>query len=370
MLSQERTPGLRRSLPDASNCGRDGVIPERVLGVLVSGNPNHPQQEPTLGVGDPQPALMRAILGVRYELGHPERPIVVRLPGLTRLPPTVGDPQLVEHPLVELVLHRVGERDEPRAINHPFGTPRFGHIGKSDVPRNGLAPQFIREGHLRGRHQLHYQELGALEGAQVGSPREPSECHNDDVISTVEWKRAVRPLLDPKADWGFRGKLAFVRPVDWVLTGLLAEGWSLRPDTIYVWVVSVPLFVPMERLSMNFGHRVPNGSATFGLHNAAALGDAVGVALAELPTPEQALEEVASSADEANAYAAILLGDTARALGLLGAPFFAGDDRPFTVAARERRRLIGDVLEREGAEGAKALLRGWRDHTVTALRVG
>lgn len=117
---------------------------------------------------------------------------------------------------------------------------------------------------------------------------------------------------------------------------------------------------------MNFGRRVP---ATFGLHDPAALAGALGLALNELPTQAQALEAMAASTDEASAHAALLLDDVARAQHLLEHPFIPGDDRPFVMTSRERRRLVRDVLEHEGAEATKMVLRGWRDHTVNALGV-
>ncbi len=44
------------------------------------------------------------------------------------------------------------------------------------------------------------------------------------MLTAAQWKRAVQPTLPPVEQWSFRGKLAYPRPVDWVLPSSRSPG--------------------------------------------------------------------------------------------------------------------------------------------------
>lgn len=78
-----------------------------------------------------------------------------------------------------------------------------------------------------------------------------------------EWKRVVRPLLPSDEAWRFRGGLAYRLPVERFLLGVLAEG-SAFDRGVYLWRVSMPLFVPAEHVVLSYSQRVGGGAAKYG----------------------------------------------------------------------------------------------------------
>lgn len=132
-------------------------------------------------------------------------------------------------------------------------------------------------------------------------------------------------------------------------------------------VLTMPLFVPADQVTLNHARRVLSGTATFGLANN-KLGAALASAVAQIPGETVALEAIADSATEESAYAALLL-DRSNAEERLTSDLAPGDHRAFVEVARERRRTVLDTLRRSGVDEAKLLLRQWRDATAAALGV-
>jgi hypothetical protein len=130
-------------------------------------------------------------------------------------------------------------------------------------------------------------------------------------MTAVEWKRAVLPVLGDEAGWGFRGKLAYRRPVGSVLLGILGEGSGLHRDGVYIWAVVMPLFIEAESLVLTWSERmVPAG--TFSLSDEAALRAAVAQAVAFLPSEAEALQALAARPSEATPGARVLLAEDGR----------------------------------------------------------
>lgn len=182
------------------------------------------------------------------------------------------------------------------------------------------------------------------------------------MLNSADWKRAVVPLLETPAAWGFRGKLAYAIPITWVLRGVLAEG-SQTPDEVYVWSVTMPLFIPVDHLILDHSTRVS------GRHSSSDLGVAVQAALRSVSPEEVALRRIAASNTEEAAYASLILGDEPESRRLLASTFAEGDDRLFVLAARERRESIRTLLLTEGASEALAQLGRWRHQTARALNL-
>lgn len=152
-----------------------------------------------------------------------------------------------------------------------------------------------------------------------------------------------------------------------MLLGVHGEGSGVRTDEVYVSVLTMPMFVPADYVTLNHARRVPSGTATFGLANE-ALSGALASAIAQIPTQTVALESIAASVSEESAYAALLL-DRSDAEERLANDFAPGDHRSFVEVARHRRRSVLDTLRSSGVDQAKQLLREWRDATVDALGI-
>lgn len=126
------------------------------------------------------------------------------------------------------------------------------------------------------------------------------------VMTAAQWKRAVQPTLPPVEQWSFRGKLAYRRPVDWVLLGVLGEGSGFQRDRVYVWTLVMPLYIQVEHLVLSWSRRV-EPAGTFGRDDTAEFDEAIRVAVQRLPTQEEALRSFAGGTSEAADGASKLL---------------------------------------------------------------
>jgi hypothetical protein len=185
-------------------------------------------------------------------------------------------------------------------------------------------------------------------------------------ITAAQWKRAVLPALDGHTGWAFRQKFAYRTPVGWVAMGVLGVGSGFRPDTLYVWSVSMPLFIPTEHLTLSHGQRVPNGSST---HRLDQLEPAAELAVRELPVDEaSALRRIASAGRrEDAAYALILEGRYGQARQALEKSAPTADPPEWVFAQRDRMAHMVRLLEGPGPEAAVEQLAAWRSHTMTAI---
>src|SRR5512138_2561429 len=81
-------------------------------------------------------------------------------------------------------------------------------------------------------------------------------------MKATEWKRLVRPLLPLEETWDFRGRLCYRMPVGRFLFGVLGEGSGF--DTgVYIWRVSVPLFVPSNVMRLTSSDRIGGGATKY-----------------------------------------------------------------------------------------------------------
>lgn len=193
-------------------------------------------------------------------------------------------------------------------------------------------------------------------------------------MKTVEWKKVVRPLLPPGQSWAFRGRLCYRQPVDWVLTGVLGEGSGFHTG-VYVWQVSMPLFVPSDVVTLSFSSRVGGRSRFYGMDEPAAMQQAVSEALAAALKPEP-LQAIASrlvtknaSLFEARAYARILLGDPEAASADLRIAAASRVTAPWVQEIVDRANLMAGLLESGSPADAVHQLGRWRDDTCAALGI-
>ena len=135
-------------------------------------------------------------------------------------------------------------------------------------------------------------------------------------MKATDWKRVVRPLIPADEHWEFRGSLCYRAPAGRFLFGVLGEGSGFDKG-VYIWRVSMPLFVPSEVMVLSFSERVGGGSKKYDDADIDELSTAIGGGLRDLPTEDGELRRVVKLAIgspnlrllEAAAYSYVLLGD-------------------------------------------------------------
>jgi hypothetical protein len=140
-------------------------------------------------------------------------------------------------------------------------------------------------------------------------------------VKASEWKRVVRPLLPACDLWEFRGSLAYRAPVHRFVFGVLGEG-SAFDKGIYVWKVSMPLFVPSDHVTLDYSRRVGGGGAKYYGDQPTELTAALKEAVADPPSEAAEIQRVIDAAArnddlrplEAAMYALALMGDYRGAL--------------------------------------------------------
>lgn len=187
-------------------------------------------------------------------------------------------------------------------------------------------------------------------------------------MTPAEWRRFASPIVGE--NWGFSKRLAYWRPVDWVVYGILAEGSS--SGGFYLWDVRIPLYESRTVINLSWSRRVGGGSKRWEMDAAAAQ------AIAETQRSIAAAVEAADSVlittplnlgmQETWAYGLVLEGKIAAAVEVLGRVCrYEAEyewERIMVARATEMRELlladrVPDVLDR---------ISGWR--TATARSIG
>lgn len=146
-------------------------------------------------------------------------------------------------------------------------------------------------------------------------------------MRATNWKRLAGPALEQTgADWCFRRALAYMKPVDWIVHGVLAEDSASRSEAFYLWVVRLPLFVPLEGVvDLSWSDRFGGASTTYSAADSdglkAALTGAASAAMS-LTREEVLVLDPPGGADnvrmqETRAYGLALAGDDGGALEVL-----------------------------------------------------
>jgi hypothetical protein len=197
-------------------------------------------------------------------------------------------------------------------------------------------------------------------------------------MKTAEWKRAVRGLLPADMPWGFRGSLCYRLPVNRVLLGVLGEGSGFDKG-VYIWRVSMPLFVPSRNVVLSWSERIGGGARKYDRFDEQSLAGAIAIAVEGLGDEEEALEQVVARDDlaspnrhlhEAGGYARLLLGDLVAAQESLKRAAAGVPEAMWGQEIIERAHLIGRLLEQGDRERAVGQLDSWCDQTAAALGLG
>jgi hypothetical protein len=194
-------------------------------------------------------------------------------------------------------------------------------------------------------------------------------------MKVAEWKRVARPLLPADEAWEFRGSMCYRLPTRRVVSGVLAEGSGFDKG-VYIWRVTMPLFVPSQNVVLSWSDRIGGGARKYYRHDDDALAAAITAAVEGLGTEEDALGKMVSRgagatrnrfAVETVAYAQLLLGDLASAHEALDRAGAGVAGTPVEQEIIVRARLIGRVLDEERPDRAISQLDRWCDQTAGAL---
>jgi hypothetical protein len=190
-----------------------------------------------------------------------------------------------------------------------------------------------------------------------------------------EWKRTARPLLPTEQNWEFRGSLGYRIPVHRMLLGVLGEGSGFDKG-VYIWRVSMPLFVPSDVIDLAWSERIGGGARKYDKFDEHALATAITTASEGLGREEEALHQIVAryapaSPDrrlhEVVGYAQVFLGDVIVASEALGRAA-AGEARaPWEQEIIERANFVQRLLDEQGRDEAVSQLDKWSERTAVAL---
>jgi hypothetical protein len=194
-------------------------------------------------------------------------------------------------------------------------------------------------------------------------------------MKVAEWKRVVRPLLPPEEAWEFRGSMCYRLPVNRVLVGVSGEGSGFDKG-VYIWRVSMPLFVPSDIVDLSWSQRMGGGARKYDSLDEEALQWAIGLAVEGLESEECALRRMVSRGTETSrnrrahevvGYALTLLGDLAAARAALTRARAGTAASVVEQEVIDRVLLIDRLLDEDAGGRAVNQLDRWCAETVGAL---
>jgi hypothetical protein len=176
--------------------------------------------------------------------------------------------------------------------------------------------------------------------------------------------------------WGLVDRIAYRKPVGWVLHGVCGESSSTRA-AFYLWLVRMPLYIPAEVLHLSWSDRVGGGATVYDVDDDATrhvLVRAMEMADEESRTWKQRLSSAQArnlGLVEALGYGRLIEGDPEGAAEMLRKVAEDGSDdpRPFVRDMRSRAEEILALLDRSERDRAREELRGWRDGSLAALDI-
>jgi len=193
-------------------------------------------------------------------------------------------------------------------------------------------------------------------------------------MTIAEWKQIIRPLLPAGQPWEFRGRLCYRLPVHRVVQGVLGEGSSFD-RAIYIWRVSMPLFVPSKTMTLTWSKRM-GVARKYYLNDPQALSAAIGAAFSSIGTEDDALIGIAAQAvqatanrkaNEVAAYGQLLLGELSTAAEALARASTGIAGSPWEHEVIQRVQLISGLLDQQGRDSAIDQLDQWCEQTAGAL---
>jgi hypothetical protein len=195
-------------------------------------------------------------------------------------------------------------------------------------------------------------------------------------VKATEWKRVVRPLVPAGERWEFSGSLCYRAPVGRFLLGVLGEGSGFDRG-VYVWRVSMPLFVPSDAVVLSYSERVGGGSKKYDPANLEGLLRAISSGFRDLPSEDGELRRLVRLATgspnvrllEAAAYGQVLLGNQVAALDVINQVVDATTRYDWEQEVVDRVARFGGTLGKRGLEAATRELDAQVKRTGAAIGV-
>ena len=188
-------------------------------------------------------------------------------------------------------------------------------------------------------------------------------------MRAAEWKRLTRVALrDTGVDWSWATTLAYIRPASWNVHGILAEASANRPREFYIWVVQMPLTVPLGGVvDLSWSSRFGVASTTYAADSSAArsaISGAADAAIANERAQELLLAPPGGTDNirlqEARAYGLLLADEDAIALEVLRRVGRYDATYPWEKELLERAATMAALIESGRRDEAAAWLRRWR----------
>lgn len=195
-------------------------------------------------------------------------------------------------------------------------------------------------------------------------------------MKAADWKRLSKPALTTTdADWRWTRALAYLHPVEWIVHGVLAEDSHGRPGEFDLWVVRMPLFVPLGGVFvLSWSDRHGSGTTTYRAGSPAtedATIEAASVAIQNarscglLLDPPGGADNVRTQ--EARAYGLLLAGDEAGAREVLWRVNQYDAKNAWQRELLDRAAGMRSLIESHQAKGAREQLQEWRLENCEAL---
>lgn len=195
-----------------------------------------------------------------------------------------------------------------------------------------------------------------------------------------DWKRVSQEALatDARYKWRWSRSFAFLCPFEWVANGVLAEASHGRSGEIYLWIVRLPLMVPLDgTLDLSWSDRYGGSSNTyeaFSESTSKVIHDASLEALENAHNDDLTLAPPGGADNirmqEARAYSLLLQGNESGGIEVLRRIVrHNGAKRAWVVDLLARSSEMLDLVESQELARVHAQLRMWRQENVDNLRL-
>jgi hypothetical protein len=192
-------------------------------------------------------------------------------------------------------------------------------------------------------------------------------------VDSAVWKRIVKPLLSE--DWALKARFAHIRPVGWVIHGVLWEASASDPG-FYLWRWRMPLYKPTTVISLSWSERHGGGSQLYDPADEStqvSVSEAMSLVQAEAER-EAIVVDPPGGADnigtmEVRAYGLLLDGNAQGAIEVLERVSRWSPESPWQVEMLRRADSMRSMISDGHEDRARRILGEWRFGCLAALGV-
>jgi len=192
-------------------------------------------------------------------------------------------------------------------------------------------------------------------------------------MDSAAWKRLVKPLLDD--DWLLKDRFAHLRPVSWVVHGVLWEASASEPG-FYLWRWHMPLYQPATVVDLSWSDRHGGGSRIFNVADEstrAAVAEAMTLVRAEAAETEVVIDPPGGvdsvGTMEVRAYGLLLEGNHGGATEVLKRVLRHEAKYAWQEEMLQRAEFMLSTIERGCHGEALQQLTVWRTACLAALKI-